>query len=397
MHENGSKHKEKLQEKMKEKREKRKTDEKTRRDVNQAIRDMEQAASEAMGGGKGGGFFDPSMGGGSMGGGSMGGASMGGASMGGGGPNDSKTCQPVGGVDWNALREGEKEGWEKRKRDREEKNKSERKAKNNEDEVMRYKREGAGGGGKKEDKNGASEPSAEESPGHYTVAGVTYLEGTKFHPLFVVDDVEVQAFVGGEDGEWVDGLITGKEEKELSGTAGLVHRSFSFCYLPEDAEEEVEVEGLTGADVRIRLGAEGAPKDLEEAMLLMGGGERVTTFEVGEGTRDEDTGLGGWDVLEERVVTNEVWEREERERKERVETDRRIEEEMRAKEKERAEMEMKKFDGGDSALQSYNVFGGTGYKGVDIGQAGDGNTTGEKRVVEEGKKVGFKKKKRKKM
>jgi hypothetical protein len=101
--------------------------------------------------------------------------------------------------------------------------------------------------------------------------------------------------------------------------------------------------------------------------------------------------------LEERVVTNELWEREERERKERVETDRRIEEEMRAKEKERAEMEMKKFDGGDSALQSYNVFGGTGYKGVDIGQAGDGNTTGEKRVVEEGKKVGFKKKKRKKM
>ena len=55
-------------------------------------------------------------------------------------------------------------------------------------------------------------------------------------------------------------------------------------------------------------------------------------------------------------------------------------------------MEMKKYEGGDSALQSYNVFGGTGYKGVDIGAVGTG---GEKRVVEEGKKVGFKKKKKK--
>ena len=54
---------------------------------------------------------------------------------------------------------------------------------------------------------------------------------------------------------------------------------------------------------------------------------------------------------------------------------------------------MKKFDGGDSALQSYNVFGGTGYKGIDIGK-GEG-TVGEKRVVAEGKKVGFKKRRKK--
>eukprot|EP00520_Triparma_pacifica_P007531 CAMPEP_0118647656 /NCGR_PEP_ID=MMETSP0785-20121206/8729_1 /TAXON_ID=91992 /ORGANISM="Bolidomonas pacifica, Strain CCMP 1866" /LENGTH=236 /DNA_ID=CAMNT_0006539777 /DNA_START=176 /DNA_END=882 /DNA_ORIENTATION=+ len=236
MHENGAKHKEKLAEKMKEKREARKAEDKSRRDVNAAIRDIEAAASEAMGmGGANGGFFDPSSG------------------------ASCKVVNKMPGVDWNAVREEEKGSWEKRKKDREQKNKDERKAKNNEDEVMRYKREGASGGadGGKGGSGEAEQPQEDTSPGFYTVDGVTYLEGTKFHSLFVPDDVEVQAFVGGEDGEWVDGLITGKEEKELEGTDGLIHRSYSFCYLPEDAEKEVEVEGLSGADVRIKLGAEG--------------------------------------------------------------------------------------------------------------------------------------------
>ena len=52
-------------------------------------------------------------------------------------------------------------------------------------------------------------------------------------------------------------------------------------------------------------------------------------------------------------------------------------------------------DDGDSALKSFNVHGGSGYKGVELGK--DVEEGGGKSLVGDGKKVGFKKKKKRKL
>ena len=228
-----------------------------------------------------------------------------------------------------------------------------------------------------------------------------YLEGDAF-PTLLKPDAVVQAYVGSEDdGEWVDGMILGSESRELANT-DVTLTVYSFGYLADDEDEdETVLEGLQGAKFRVICGTEGAPVDLEEAVLLLNGGERVEKIAQAKKVKmDENTGYSEWGTVEVRTITNEVHAKEKREEAEAAEKERLVEEAMRAKEAEEKKMEMSKYDNKeDSALGSFNVWGaGGGYKGVDI--TGERVVAGGERITGSGESTGvkvvFKKRKTKK-
>ena len=352
LHENGAKHKEKVTESLQKTRDDKREKEKAEREMMAVMRDVNKAANLAMEG------DGPSP---------M--AHFGGP---GGGPEDK------------AAQEVARSEWADRKRRREEKEK----------EKEEEEREVSGGAG-------PDKPPAEtDSPGYYEIKGTAYLEGDAFEALLVPDELTVQHYVGGEDdGDWVDGLITEKQTEELRST-DVTHTTYTFAYLASDEDdEETEVGGLTAGKFRIVCGADGAPRTLEEALLILNG-ERVEVVNE-EAAVDENTGYGEWGTVEVRTVTTAQHDRERGEERDEAEKGRRAEEAMRKKEGEERKMEMSKHDNKeDSALGSFNVWGGTGYKGVDI--TGERVVAGAERAErEEGgsgrakKAVGFKKRRKK--
>jgi hypothetical protein len=186
------------------------------------------------------------------------------------------------------------------------------------------------------------------------------------------------------------------------GQTDVVYTTYTFGYLAsDDAEEETEITGLPPSKFRIKVGGEGAPASLDEALLIKGGGERVVAVEAKKSEVDDATGMGGWDTVEERTITVAQHDQERRAERDAAAKEERAAEEMRVKEGKERQMEMAKYDNkDDSALGSFNVWGGSGYKGVDI--TGDRVVAGNEREKEGagesgggGAKVAFKKRKKK--
>ena len=262
--------------------------------------------------------------------------------------------------------------------------------------------DGSKGGSKSEaDSKATTEGSSAPPPppaseGHYTIGGDTFLEGDHYPFLLKPETTVVECYVGEEgQGEWVEGLVAGVDSENLQGSDVLLKR-YTFVYLEDGKDEETEIQVLRERDFRIKCGQDGAPKDVDEARLIRDGGVRVVNVEQPErGPVNSDTGVGEWSVIQERHVTDSRRKQEEAEIAERERSDESVRAEMRLKRKLEVEAENVMLLGTDSALSSYNVHGGTGYKGVQIGKDRQKNTNTNEIIKDPGKKVAFKKRKKK--
>jgi WW domain-binding protein 4 len=355
LHENGGKHKMKVAEALQKNREDKREKEQAEREMREVMSDVNAAAYDAMGG-AGGGFVAKGL--------------------------------------YSSAAEANKarDEWAERKKRREEK---ERERENDEDED---------GGIGSSSAVPPPPPEPEASVGYYTIKDATYLEGDAFPDLLVPDTVTVQAYIGtDEDGDWIEGLITEVSKEELSNTASsaaaaaIVLSKYTFGYLKDGDDDETEVPNLQASKFRILCGADGAPANLDEALLLRDGGVRTETIDSKSSAVDANTGFGVWDTVQVRTVTTALYEKEQKEEKKSGEKAAAAEEEMRKKEAEMRRLEMAKYSNkDDSALGSFNVWGGGGYKGVDI--TGERIVDGNEKVGGSGEekkgKVAFKKRKR---
>jgi WW domain-binding protein 4 len=224
--------------------------------------------------------------------------------------------------------------------------------------------------------------------GHYEYDGKIYLEGPVFGDL-LEEDMPVQIWTGSHlaslrekrlperDLLWKNAIVAATRQ----GTAHI-----AYLADPTDADETVE-KNVPLDRIRIILGADDAiPDTLEEARIMVTGGEHVIVEGSEKLEVDEATGLTGWSAvtIKRTTVRQEVKEERARLREKRKEETK----EKEAKEKEgqaRRLEELKFANADDSALGSvyFAELGHEvqGYKGVDISAAGDESLTVEDTVA----------------
>lgn len=266
----------------------------------------------------------------------------------------------------------EKSAWESRKKKRE--------------EEKQRKREG--------DDDDDSDSDVEEQPvskrikisiqageGHYTNDGKTYLEGPTFGDI-LEEEMSIQIWTGspsaglGEkrllerDMHWKNGLVAAVRQRR--STTVLSERLVAdIAYLKSaDDTDEILEKSVPLDRIRIILGADDSiPDTLEEARLLAMGGEEIDTTETQEQDVDENTGLTSWSTVAIKRTTVRYELKEERARMRQRRQESAEEAEKQKKETEARKMEEAKVaNADDSALGAYDVWSRTkdGYKGVDI-------------------------------
>lgn len=222
--------------------------------------------------------------------------------------------------------------------------------------------------------------SIEAGQGHYTNDERVYLEGPTFGDI-LEEDTSIQIWTGsptaglGEkrllerDMYWKNGLVAAVRQRPSS--TDLLHRlvvDVAYLKNTEDTEETLE-KSVCLDRIRIILGAdESIPDTLEEARLLAQGGEEIATG-TGQDTIDESTGLSSWSTvtIKRTTVRQELKEERARLREKRKEAAQQAEKHQREADARKME-EAKVSNADDSALGAYDVWSRTkdGYKGVDI-------------------------------
>eukprot|EP00518_Triparma_eleuthera_P009587 CAMPEP_0182484274 /NCGR_PEP_ID=MMETSP1319-20130603/43130_1 /TAXON_ID=172717 /ORGANISM="Bolidomonas pacifica, Strain RCC208" /LENGTH=346 /DNA_ID=CAMNT_0024686165 /DNA_START=179 /DNA_END=1215 /DNA_ORIENTATION=- len=313
-HENGKKHLEKVREARDAKRERRKEEEKVRREIEKEIKGIDVAVKRGMEEG----FYEAK------------------------GP----------GVGSEGLKE-----W-KKKREEEKKKRSESRVPGSSSQGSAQR----AADGAPLPPFGGSSVASEEDEGWYQVGDVKYVTYGGYPNCFVADAV-VEAYVGPEGGEkeWTDAVVAEVESVRVKD--GLDVKRFRVEWLDGDDEEREAT--VSQKDVRGIVGEEGMPEAVGEDAEQEGKDD--AEGQEPEPPKLDEYGVGEWTTVTTTTVTIEEHERQ------RAEADRarEQEEELRAAERKRkVEIDNVNLsairDDGDSALKSFNVYGGSGYKGVEL-------------------------------
>jgi len=316
----------------------------------------------------------------------------------------------------------EKESWEARKRKRQEEFEAKKRLK----EKGQDDNDNTGSGEEQfpTTKQPTKKIGLEE--GHYTIDGVTYLEGPTFAPL-LEEDMPIQIWTGSIHANltekklpekmslWKNGLIVQTRQRKTAKTTTATTSSseeesstrivVDVAYLLQSTDTDETLEKSVQPDrIRVILGSDTLiPDTLEEARLAVMGGEIIEH----QGTSanhhhqqqqpeiDENTGLSSWGTVSVKRTTIRNEHKEERER---LRAKRRAE--IQEAERQRHEVEGRKMEeakvenADDSALGAFDVWnsGKAGYKGVDINKEAklDVHETGKSLSKGKGS-VGFKK------
>jgi WW domain-binding protein 4 len=249
--------------------------------------------------------------------------------------------------------------------------------------------------------------SIQAGEGHYINDSKTYLEGPTFGDI-LEEDMPVQIWTGNpsaslaekclleRDMHWKNGLVAAvRQRRSTTVLSERLVADIAYLKAGDDAEEILE-KSVPLDRIRIILGADDSiPDTLEEARLLAMGGEEIAATEKQEQDVDENTGLSSWSTVTIKRTTVRQELKEERTRMREKRRESAEEEDKQKKETEFRKMEEAKVaNADDSALGAYDVWSRTkdGYKGVDIhGEAAvDVHEMGKK--LSDGKgAVGFKK------
>ncbi|GMI10069.1 hypothetical protein TrVE_jg4404 [Triparma verrucosa] len=282
--------------------------------------------------------------------------------------------------------EKEKSEWKSRKKLRDEQKKLDKDG---------YKHEKKGYTGEADVPDSPVEPEEEPDRGYYKIKDVTYVTPPIYSKYFG-EGVQCQVHV---DGTWYDCLVISVEVTKVPNTVPEVVLYEYVCgYLESDDDEEEKEVKVRCEDVRGVLGEEGMPDFIEEVE----GGEGVGAETAEEVEEEEEIvklkdmdeyGTSEWTSVQSVTVTTSEYEEEQR----------RLKEEKEEEDKRREEDRKRKLvidnvnlsaikDDGDSALKSFNVYGGKGYKGVELGR--DVVQDGGKEIATKGTKPVFKKRKK---
>lgn len=183
----------------------------------------------------------------------------------------------------------------------------------------------------------------------------------------------------------------------------VVIREYCVGYLESDEDDEEKEISVKSDDIRGVLGGEGMPRSLEEVE------EKVEKKEDDDDEEEEEEeeevtpqvelkerdeyGTSEWTSVTTRTVTTGEYESEQKRLKEEKEEEDKIREQDRKRKLVIDNVNLSAIkDDGDSALKSFNVYGGKGYKGVELGR--DVVQDGGKEIAGAGKAV-FKKRKKK--
>jgi WW domain-binding protein 4 len=365
LHENGKKHKDKLEASFQQRRQEKLEQEKAQKVLQSSLAQVERAAARAH-------ALDPTFATASI-------------PL----PSQQSTIPAESRVPAASNAKREKQEWESRKKER-----------------VKTKKKG--------DEDNTNEPPLKKAKrklapdeGHYTHGDATYLEGQSFCEI-LEEDMPVQIWTGSSFADLGEKRLPEKEFQWRNGLILAVRKSsrdpcgvvVDVAYLQSPADEEETLEkSVSPGRIRIILGAdESIPDTLEEARLVVLG-EEVT--EVEESLEiDDNTGISSWGTVQIRKTTARSELKEERDRtraKQREEIERADQEQKEAEARRMEEAKVENAD--DSALGAYDVWtsGKGGYKGVDINQEAKLDVQDTAKSLAKGMgAVGFKKKQVKK-
>lgn len=249
-----------------------------------------------------------------------------------------------------------------------------------------------------------------EHEGYYKHGSITFFDGSFFWPLIQEDmsaeiwigpglpDVSVKARCREENSPlWKTGIVVKIHRPKAVNSAGASASKFDFAYLrnASDNDETIDFD-VECSRIRLVLGSgEGIPSTIEEARLALKGGEDVITLEDQFSPEfDENTGFSSWGTV---VVRQTTVKHEESKIRAKIKA-RKVEEEQAcqdAKKDADARMmeEARHANADDSALGAYDVWnsGKGGYKGVKINHDMKLDINDTAKSLANGEKVSFKK------
>lgn len=230
-----------------------------------------------------------------------------------------------------------------------------------------------------------SKPQFDPSKGHYELEGTTYLEGQVYAPI-LEEGMPIQLWMGSPsacDDEkrdlrnfnyWKMAILASVKRKPKSGVMqGEMMMETTTCHVSylqnaTDEDETIETNVLPGR-IRLVLGSDDEgliPSTLEEAHLALMGGEQTIDVSNGNGDAttsepqiDENTGLTTWSTTTIRKTSQHYEQTQERKRKRLHEKELAERKERKEKEIQARRMEEAKYENAhDSALGAYDVWSG---------------------------------------
>ncbi|CAB9510812.1 WW domain binding protein 4 [Seminavis robusta] len=406
LHENGKKHKEKVEESLKERRDNQAASDKQASQLQSSLKAMEAAALQSMATGPDSLYFDTT-------------ATL--ASRGAVVPAYGVVPAPVSALvpppppsqqAKQPSKKKEMKDWNARKKQRQDDKQS---GKDDDDDNDNNNNQPGS--------NSTAKRTIAPNQGHYTlelehdnddtIEQKTYLEATTFAEI-LEDEMPIQIWLGSHlasseekrlrhhQSLWINGLVVAvrKNTKQTSQEEEEDRMVVDVVYLknPETDTEETMERSVRLPRIRIVLGAsDSIPETVEEARILALGGEEVqlTSSEQQQQSAiiDEATGLSGWSTVTIKRTTVHQQAREERARERGRERQAKRKADNAQKEAETRKMEESKVQNAeDSALGAYDVWGHKGgYKGVDIHKE-EAVVVQTKKLAGAGEKVAFKKK-----
>jgi WW domain-binding protein 4 len=241
----------------------------------------------------------------------------------------------------------------------------------------------------------------EPGQGHYNNDGKIYLEGPTFFEI-LEEDMPIQLWTGPTMANLEEKRLLERDQYWTNALVATIRKTVEKCvvhvaYLASSEDTDETVEKNVALDrIRIILGGDDSiPETLEEARLLAMGGEEIKVKPVKEEI-DEATGFTSWSTVTIKKTTVRQETKEGRDRLREKRKQETLEKEAQDKEAEARRMEEAKVSNADdSALGAYDVWGQGGYKGVDIHKEVDLKVEDTAKSLASGKSnVGFKKKKK---
>jgi WW domain-binding protein 4 len=245
---------------------------------------------------------------------------------------------------------------------------------------------------------------------------VTYLEGHVFGDM-LEEEMPIQLWQGSAQATpaelrlpayaslWKPALVVALQRKKEDGSVSLKAVDVAFLASPEDTEETIQ-KSIPLTQIRIVLDGnqdERIPDTVEEARILAGYDGEEDFAESEQAEIDEATGLSSWTTVHIKRTTARKELQEERARLREQRRVAAIEQAREEKRKEERRMEEAAVQSaGDSALGAYDIWNRgekDGYKGVNIHGDIDGNKGSTLSVhdlvakkISDGKPVEFQKK-----
>mmetsp|Transcript_33442 Transcript_33442/g.48421 ORF Transcript_33442/g.48421 Transcript_33442/m.48421 type:complete len:458 (-) Transcript_33442:1215-2588(-) len=254
----------------------------------------------------------------------------------------------------------------------------------------------------------------EEHEGHYKHGSTTYLDGSIFGSI-VQRDMPAEIWIGPDPPEvsiearcmeensplWKTGIVIKIHRPATVDSASAFVTTFDFAYLrnANDKDETIDFE-VECSKIRLVLGGgEGIPGTMEEARLALRGGEHLQKFEDQfDPEIDENTGFSSWAAIAVRKTTVKHEEDKIRARiKARKMEENQAREDAKKESEARMMEEARHANADDSALGAYDVWnsGKGGYKGVKINHELKLDISDTAKSLANGEKVSFKKRQQK--